>query len=143
MLFCSTLEPSLMKLSFLSLYPNSSRKISNDSHIFKANGKFQVCTKGDLRQMLLILEPFASFSLFSFFFFATPCSLWASLVAQLAKNLPARQETWVRYLGQEDHLEKGKATHSSILAWTITWTNCTVHGVAKSRTQLSDFHFHM
>ena len=42
---------------------------------------------------------------------------WVSLVAQLVKNLPAMQETWVRSLSQEDPLEKGKATHSSILAW--------------------------
>ena len=42
--------------------------------------------------------------------------LWASLVAQLVKNLPAMWETWVRSLGWEDLLEKGKATHSSILA---------------------------
>ena len=41
---------------------------------------------------------------------------WASLVAQLVKNLPAMQETWVRSLGWEDPLEKGKATHCSILA---------------------------
>ena len=41
---------------------------------------------------------------------------WASLVAQLVKNLPAMWETWVRSLGWEDPLEKGKATHSSILA---------------------------
>ena len=41
---------------------------------------------------------------------------WASLVAQLVKNMPAMQETWVRSLGWEDPLEKGKATHSSILA---------------------------
>ena len=41
---------------------------------------------------------------------------WASLVAQLVKNLPARRETWVRSLGWEDPLEKGKAAHSSILA---------------------------
>ena len=47
---------------------------------------------------------------------------WASLVAQLVKNLPAVQETWVRSLGWEDPLEKGKATHSSILAWRIPWT---------------------
>ena len=40
---------------------------------------------------------------------------WVSLVAQLVKNLPAMQETWVRSLGWEDPLEKGKATHSSIL----------------------------
>ena len=44
---------------------------------------------------------------------------WASLMAQLVKNLPAMQETWVRSVGWEDPLEKGKATHSSILAWRI------------------------
>ena len=44
---------------------------------------------------------------------------WASLVAQLVKNPPAMRETWVRSLGWEDPLEKGKATHSSILAWRI------------------------
>ena len=46
----------------------------------------------------------------------------ASLVVQLVKKLPAMQETWVRSLGQEDPLEKGMATHSSILAWRIPWT---------------------
>ena len=48
---------------------------------------------------------------------------WASLLDQLVKNLPAMQETWVQSLGWEDHLEKGKATQSSILAWRIP---CTV-----------------
>ena len=43
-------------------------------------------------------------------------------MAQTVKNLPARQETWVQSLGQEDPLEKGMATHSSILAWRIPWT---------------------
>ena len=47
---------------------------------------------------------------------------WASLVAQLVKNLPAMQETWVRSLGLEDSLENGKTTHSSIQAWKIPWT---------------------
>ena len=47
---------------------------------------------------------------------------WASLVTQLVKNPPAMRETWVRSLGWEDPLEKGKATHSSILAWKISWT---------------------
>ena len=47
---------------------------------------------------------------------------WASLVAQLVKNPPAMRETWVRSLGWEDPLEKGKATHSSTLAWRIPWT---------------------
>ena len=63
----------------------------------------------------------------------------ASLIAQLVKNLPAMQETWDRSLGWEDPLEKGKATHSSILAWRSPWT--TVHGITKSWTRLSDFHF--
>ena len=45
----------------------------------------------------------------------------ASLVAQMGKNLPAMQETWVRFLGWEDPLEKEMATHSSILAWRIPW----------------------
>ena len=44
---------------------------------------------------------------------------WVSLVAQLVKNLSAMRETWVQSLGWEDPLEKGKATHSSILAWRI------------------------
>ena len=47
---------------------------------------------------------------------------WASLVAELVKNLPGMRETWVRSLGWEDPLEKGKATHSNILAWRIQWT---------------------
>ena len=47
---------------------------------------------------------------------------WASLVAQLVKNLPAMRKTWVWSLGWEDPLEKEKATHSSILGWRIPWT---------------------
>ena len=47
---------------------------------------------------------------------------WASLVAEMVKNLPAMLETWVRSLGWEDPLEEGMATHSSILAWRIPWT---------------------
>ena len=46
----------------------------------------------------------------------------SSLVAQMVKNLPAMQETQVQALGWEDPLEKGMATHSSILAWRIPWT---------------------
>ena len=49
-------------------------------------------------------------------------SVWASLVTQLVKNTPAIQKTWVRSLDWEDPLEKGMATHSSILAWRIPWT---------------------
>jgi len=63
-------------------------------------------------------------------------SIWASLVAQTVKDLPAMQETCVRSLCWEDPLEKGMATHSSILAWRIpmdrgAWWD-TVHRVAKS-----------
>ena len=47
---------------------------------------------------------------------------WASLVAQPVNNPPAIQETWVQSLGWEDPLEKGKGTHSNILAWRIRWT---------------------
>ena len=47
---------------------------------------------------------------------------WASLVVQLVKNLPAMRETCIRSLGWEDPLEKGKATHSNILAWRIPGT---------------------
>ena len=47
---------------------------------------------------------------------------FSSLIAQLVKNLPAMWETWAQSLGWEDPLQKGKATHSSILAWRIPWT---------------------
>ena len=64
----------------------------------------------------------------------------ASLVAQLVKNLPAMRKTWVWSLGWEDPLEKGKAAHSSILAWRIPWT--TVHGVTESdMTEGLSLHF--
>ena len=45
-----------------------------------------------------------------------------SQLAQMVKNLPAMQETWVQFLGQEDLLEKGMPTHSNVLAWRIPWT---------------------
>ena len=49
----------------------------------------------------------------------------ASLLAQMVKNLPAMQETWVQFQSQEDPLEKRMATHSSILAWRIPWAEYT------------------
>ena len=62
---------------------------------------------------------------------------WASLVPQLVKNLPAMWETWVRSLGWEDPLEKGKATHSSFMAWRIPMDGgarqSAAHGVAKKQ----------
>ena len=70
--------------------------------------------------------------------------LGAALVAQRVKRPPAMRETWVRSLGGEDPLAKGKAPHSSILAWRIPWTvQCTVHGAAKSQTGPSDSHSHL
>ena len=69
----------------------------------------------------------------------SPTSTLTSLMAQMVKNLPAMWKTWVQSLGWEDLLEKGMATHSSILAWRIPWTEeplwATVYGVAKSRTR--------
>ena len=62
----------------------------------------------------------------------------ASLVAQMIKNLPAMQETWFRYLGQEDPLEGKVATHSSILMEKGAWW-ATISGVTKHQTQLSIF----
>ena len=61
---------------------------------------------------------------------------WASLVAEMVKNLPVMKETWAQSLGWEDPLEEGMATHSRILAWTIpldrgAW-RATVHGVTES-----------
>ena len=63
-------------------------------------------------------------------------------MAQMVKNPPAMQETWVQSLGREETLEEGVSTHSSILAWRIpmdrgAW-RATDHGVAKRRTRLSD-----
>ena len=68
--------------------------------------------------------------------------LWRSLVAQMVKNLPVVQETQIQPLGQEDPLEKGMATPSSILAWRILWTEdpggLQVYRITKSQTQLSN-----
>ena len=68
----------------------------------------------------------------------------ASLIAQSVKNLLAMQETWVWFMGLEDPLKKEMATHSSILAWRIPWTE-EPGGLqsmgSQSRTWLSDFHY--
>ena len=71
-------------------------------------------------------------------FVGTEMSLLFNMLSRLVKNLPAMQETWVQSLGWEDPLEKGIATHSSILAWRIpmdrgAW-RAAVHGVAQSWT---------
>ena len=62
---------------------------------------------------------------------------WASFMAQLVKNPPAMGETWVHSQGWEDPLEKVKATHSSILAWTIPWT------VQSDRTERLSLHMNL
>ena len=95
------------------------------------------------------MQKFLSLTKFNLSFFHLLTSFWcplpnpgsqrASLVAQLVKNPPATQETWVHFLGWEDPLEKGKATHSSILAWRF-------HGLFspwghKESDVISDFHF--
>ena len=68
------------------------------------------------------MEIFKSWDTANFWSFDGVLELsWALLVAQLVKNLPVMWETWVQSLGWEDPLEKGKATHSSILAWRIPW----------------------
>ena len=63
----------------------------------------------------------------------------ASLIAQLVRNPSPMWETWVQSLGWEDPLEKGKATHSSILPWKIPWT-VSLMGL-QSQAHLSHFHF--
>ena len=75
---------------------------------------------------------------FLFIYFEYSSNGRASLVVQVVKNLPSVKETWVQSLGWEDLLEKGMASHSSILAWRIPWTKeqATVYGVAKSQTWL-------
>ena len=56
------------------------------------------------------------------YFYVSVRDKGCSLVVQMVKNLPAVQETWVQSLGREDPLEEGMATHSSVLAWRIPWT---------------------
>ena len=63
--------------------------------------------------------------------------VWASLVGQMVKNLPAMRETWVRSLSWDDPLEKGTATHSSILAWRIPLYSPWGHKELDSTKRLS------
>ena len=73
-------------------------------------------------QSLKYLLSGPSWKKFANLWLKTEAYFGASLVAQTVKNLPAMLETWVQALGQEDPLEKGMATHSSILAWRSPWT---------------------
>ena len=74
--------------------------------------------------LFLLRVPYSGFAdcIFTVLFNMFLCLSRASLVAQMVKNLPAVQETWVRSLDQTDPLEKGMANHSCILAWRIPWT---------------------
>ena len=94
--------PPKQKLYYLALY----RKFANSCHM--------LWTWCETQSMCIMMWNFKMVSTFY-------CQLVASLIAQSVRNLPAMQETWVRFLGQEDPLEKEMATHSSTLTWKILW----------------------
>ena len=82
--------------------------------------------------------------LFLGFFFFFLMNFHTILVKnQLVQNPPAMQETWVRSLGQEEPLEKGKATHSTILAWRIPWTVCSWGHKELDTAERLSLHFHL
>ena len=81
-----------------------------------------LAVQGTLKNLLQHHSSKASILWCSAFFIVQLSHPLGSLVAQLIKNLPAMWETWVRSLNWEDSLEKGRALHSSILAWRISWT---------------------
>ena len=78
-----------------------------------SDGKDSTCNLGDLGSISGLARPAGEGTGYPLQYY------WASMVAQLVKNPPAMQETWVQSLGWEDPLEEGKATHSSVLAWRI------------------------
>ena len=86
---------------------------------FRHNG---VCQSIPASQFIHLPNPLGIRTLFSTSVSLQIRSSMLLSVAQAVKNLPAVQETWVRFLGVEDPLEKGMAIHSSILAWRIPWT---------------------
>ena len=106
-------------LRFYFLGNNLSFKVPIFLLIKKKKFYYHSC---NFQKLFLILWTFLLYH--PFFVWLTHYPLFgASLVAQMVKNLPAMQETWVRSLGWEHFLEKGiPASHSSILAWRIPWT---------------------
>ena len=80
-------------------------------------GHHEVSVQGEIPH----IKVRCTFSIVTSLAFKVKCND-SSLVAQRLKHLPVMQETWVRFLGREDPLEKEMATHSSILAWRIPWT---------------------
>ena len=91
--------------------------------------------------IFLYLSLFSESSFYTLFDYSK-LFIWTSLAVQMVKNLPAMWETQVQSLGQEDPLEKGMATHSSVLAWDNPMDGgalkVTVRRVTKSQTRLSD-----
>ena len=104
--------------------------VYTDCQIFFLNHK--LVRKGSLQPLWLREQDIRSVQNSNF----SAVSSQASLVAQLVKNLPAMQETWFQSLGWEDPLEKGKVTHSSILAWRIPWMVYSMG--SQSQTQMND-----
>ena len=92
--------------------------MQNDWHHWPLYNVFQILNTlpvGDYSREILLLAGESSLPRYKFCFYL--CLVLSFLVAQLVKNLSAMRDTWVQSLGWEDPLEKGKATHSSILAW--------------------------
>ena len=117
------------------MYTPISQKISKDGSPGSSAGKESACNTGDPSSI-----PGSRISPGEGIGYPLQYS-WASLVAQLVKNLPAMRETWVWSLGWEDPLGEGKATHTSILSALKTSKGCIVHGVANNLTRLSLFTF--
>ena len=98
------------------------------------------CPRGD--SLSNVFKGLTGDIVFSPFIHGLHCK-WASQLVQKVKNLPAMPETWVQSLVQEYPMQKGMATHTSILTWRISWTEepgrlYIIHGVAKCWTRLSD-----
>ena len=101
----------------LSLFPTAFN-LSQHQGLFKwVSSSYQVAQVLELSSYMFSIKLFLLTTYFILMSYSG-----ASLVAQMVKNLPAMQETWVRYQGLEDHLEKGIATCSSIVAWDIPLT---------------------
>ena len=128
----------------------SSLKVQKLSKVIKNSGSFWLCRASLIAQLVMnpltipeTLVRFLGMGRSAKKGIGYPLQYsWACLVAQLVKNPPTLWEIWAQSLGWVDPLEKGKATHSSILAWRISCTLYIVQGVVKSQTWLSDFHTH-
>ena len=132
-----------MQEAWLQLQDFASIPKAPKGHIYLQNdaAKVLICAQTLTYQLLCLPSPGSGVTLFIFFL----ALRGAFLVAKLKKNLLVMQETWVWSLGQEDPLEKGMATHSSILAWRSPWTEepggLQFMESQKSQTRLSDQHF--